>query len=453
MKGKTIHLLFFTSPERAVRREKRSRNSCNFSIFAAIYNFKVLLYVLRKRLHLQSDLSFYISEPLYMFKRLDKSKLTKNILITSAVCIAVASLVYSHFLARDLLKEEHAKMEVWAEAMRSLTAANESTDLNLVLKIINSNNTIPVIVTDSHDNIFATRNLNPEPAGNDSLQVLGEIARRMVRHGECMRMDLTAADGGEGDFIKVYYEESVLLKRLTIYPYVQLTIVAIFLFIALFALLASKRAERNRIWVGLSRETAHQLGTPISSLMAWSEVFRCTYPDDELIPEMDKDIRRLQLIAERFSKIGSQPESKSEDLRDLITSVVEYIDRRTSKKVEIRYVRPEAPVFACVNALLFEWVVENICKNAVDAMKGEGLIEIQLAATAQGATVEIRDTGKGIARKNFKRVFNPGFTTKKRGWGLGLSLAKRIIEEYHKGHIYIKDSEINKGTTFMIEIG
>lgn len=386
--------------------------------------------------------------------RIDKTSLTKNLLIITAVCIAVASLVYSHLLSRDLLKEEQSKMEVWAEAMKSLTSANESTDLNLVLKIINSNNTIPVIVTDKHGNVFATRNLDPEPSGKDSLLVLQEIAQRMKDRGECMRMNLTTeAETSNEDYINVYYQESVLLKRLTIYPYVQLVIVGIFLLIALFALLASKRAERNRIWVGLSRETAHQLGTPISSLMAWSEVFRCTYPDDDLIPEMDKDIRRLQLIAERFSKIGSQPESKMEDLRTVISRVVEYIDRRTSKKVEILFTPPAEPVYASVNALLFEWVVENICKNAVDAMKGAGTISIQLTPTLNGASIEISDTGKGIARKNFKRVFNPGFTTKKRGWGLGLSLAKRIIEEYHKGKIYIKDSEINKGTTFMIEIG
>lgn len=384
---------------------------------------------------------------------MDKGKLTKNILIITAVCIAVASLVYSQLLARDLLKEEQSKMEVWAEAMRSLTAANENTDLNLVLKIINSNHTIPVIVTDKRGNVFASRNLSPEPAGKDSLRLLQEAAGRMKRRGECMRMNLETNDGIQsGDYINVYYQESVLLKRLMIYPYVQLVIVGLFLLIALFALLALKRAERNRIWVGLSRETAHQLGTPISSLMAWSEVFRCTYPDDELIPEMDKDIRRLQLIAERFSKIGSLPELKSEDIGKLITCVVEYIGRRTSRKVEIRFQPPVEPVCANVNALLFEWVVENICKNAVDAMKGEGLIVIRLIPTLQGAQIEISDTGKGIARKNFKRVFSPGFTTKKRGWGLGLSLAKRIIEEYHKGKIYIKESEVNKGTTFMIEI-
>ena len=385
-------------------------------------------------------------------KRIDKSILTKNSLIFTAVLIAVASLVYSHFLANDLLKEEKIKMEVWAEAMRSLTESNETTDLNLVLKIINSNNTIPVIVTDKGDNIFATRNLSPNPVGIDSLVLLRQMAETMKTKGECMRMTLNVDENIDADYINVYYQESILLKRLTFYPYIQLTIVAIFLLIALFALLASKRAERNRIWVGLSRETAHQLGTPISSLMAWSEVLRCTYPEDELIPEMDKDIRRLQLIAERFSKIGSQPERESVDLCEVIKRVVEYIDRRTSKRIQIDFDCPESPIFASINTLLFEWVVENICKNAVDAMKGEGSISICLSMTDKGASIEIKDTGKGIARKNFKRVFNPGFTTKKRGWGLGLSLAKRIIEEYHKGRIYIKDSEINKGTSFMIEI-
>ena len=222
--------------------------------------------------------------------------------------------------------------------------------------------------------------------------------------------------------------------------------------ITIFALLASKRAEQNRVWVGLSRETAHQLGTPISSLMAWSEGLRESYPNDPLLPEMDKDVHRLQLIAERFSKIGSAPELSKQDLCLVVQRVVEYFDRRTSQKVVITFQCAENQLMANINAPLFEWVIENLCKNAVDAMEGAGNIHIQLEAKHHGVHIEVSDTGKGMAKKHFKTVFKPGFTTKKRGWGLGLSLAKRIIEEYHHGHIYVKESEIGKGTVFAIDI-
>lgn len=375
--------------------------------------------------------------------------------VVAALVIAAASLLYSHKLTRELLAGEKANMEVWAEAMRSLTAADEHTDLNLVLKVINSNHTIPVIVFDSHDTILASRNLRPEPSGEDSLAILREVALRMKNDGECLRMDLAPTDAEEGsphDYIYVFYEESFMLHRLTIYPYIQLAIVGFFMLIAIFALLVSKRAEQNKVWVGLSRETAHQLGTPISSLMAWSEVLRESYPDDPLLPEMDKDVRRLQLIAERFSKIGSAPELENADLRELVSRVVEYIGKRTSQRVRISVSLPSNPLYADVNAPLFEWVIENLCKNAVDAMEGIGAINIEMQATIHGAHIEVSDTGKGIPHSRFKKVFKPGFTTKKRGWGLGLSLAKRIVEEYHHGHIYVKDSELGKGATFAIDL-
>lgn len=374
--------------------------------------------------------------------------------VIAALAIAGASLLYSHKLTRELLAGEKANMEVWAEAMRSLTAADEHTDLNLVLKVINSNHTIPVVVFDSHDAILASRNLRPEPAGADSFAILRNVAMRMKADGECLRMDLApeASPAGQHDYIYVFYEESFMLHRLSIYPYIQLAIVGFFMLTAIFALLVSKRAEQNRVWVGLSRETAHQLGTPISSLMAWSEVLRESYPDDPLLPEMDKDVRRLQLIAERFSKIGSAPELERADLRELITRVVEYIGKRTSQRVHIGVSLPPTPLYAEVNAPLFEWVIENLCKNAVDAMEGIGSIDIEALATSHGAHIEVTDTGKGIPHGHFKKVFKPGFTTKKRGWGLGLSLAKRIIEEYHHGHIYVKSSEAGRGTTFAIDI-
>ncbi len=382
----------------------------------------------------------------------DRFNKVKTVLIGIAVTISLVSLIISHTLTHDLYHEEVGKMEVWAEAMRSLTAADETTDLNLVLKVINSNNTIPVVVFDSHGDVLASRNLRPSPEGKDSVRMVREAAERMRAQGQHMRMDVTPSGDKIHDYIYIYYEESIMLRRLTVYPYVQLVVVAIFALVCLFALLASKRAEQNRVWVGLSRETAHQLGTPISSLMAWSEVLRETYPDDALLPEMDKDVRRLQLIAERFSKIGSAPELKDENLVDVIGRVVDYYDRRTSRKVVFTYAVPPRPVVAQVNAPLFEWVIENLCKNAVDAMQGEGHIDIRLEEHAKGIAIEVSDTGKGISRKHFKSVFKPGFTTKKRGWGLGLSLAKRIVEEYHHGHIFVKNSEVGRGTTFRIEL-
>jgi signal transduction histidine kinase len=233
---------------------------------------------------------------------------------------------------------------------------------------------------------------------------------------------------------------------------VQLGIVLIFVVVAIFALLSSKRAEQNKVWVGLSKETAHQLGTPVSSLMAWVEMLKEEYPEDNLLPEMDKDVKRLQLIAERFSKIGSLPEPVDASMNEVLTHVVEYMDRRTSSQVQMICQFPDYEVIVRMNASLFEWVIENLCKNAVDAMEGKGTITLTLYDEPQQVAIEVQDTGKGIKKKYLNSVFTPGFTTKKRGWGLGLSLARRIVEEYHKGHIFVKQSEIGIGTVFRIEI-
>ena len=255
------------------------------------------------------------------------------------------------------------------------------------------------------------------------------------------------------DYIDVCYDESLMLKRLSWYPYVQLGVVLLFVVVAIFALLTSKRAEQNKVWVGLSKETAHQLGTPISSLIAWVEILKETYPDDTLIPEMDKDVKRLQLIADRFSKIGSVPAPVPTDLLELLGHVVDYMDRRTSKKVKILTAFPAHQVIVDLNGSLFEWVIENLCKNAVDAMGGEqGTITLKVEENDTWVYLDVSDTGKGIRKRNINNVFRPGFTTKKRGWGLGLSLAKRIVEEYHHGRIYVKESEVGKGTTFRIEL-
>lgn len=367
-----------------------------------------------------------------------------------AVAIAAASLVVSHFLVRDLAQEERKRMEIWAEAMHTLSQADENTDLNLVLKVIEQNNTIPVIVTDESGMVQTYRNVEIKARNEvDTMAVVEDMAKKMSRAHQPIKVQT-----GEGvkDYLLVCYDDSLLLTRLAYYPYIQLGVVMIFVVIAIFALLTSKKAEQNKVWVGLSKETAHQLGTPISSLMAWTEILRETYPDDALIPEMGKDVKRLQLIADRFSKIGSAPERHSVSLREVLFNVVEYMSRRTSQRVNISLHAMDDFMRVMVNQQLFEWVFENLCKNAVDAMEGEGKIDITATNKGNRVLIDVTDTGKGIERGNIKNVFRPGFTTKRRGWGLGLSLARRIIEEYHHGKIYVLRSEIGKGTTFRIEI-
>ena len=381
----------------------------------------------------------------------DRIRQVKIILVVAAVLIAMASLFISHYLVHDLSIEEHNKMEVWAEAMRALNQADEQTDLNLVLRVINENNTIPVIVLDRHGTATTFRNIDPHGTDYaDSLQKASVMGQAMLKAGQVIKIYLN--DEGSGDFINVCYDDSVMIKRLSMWPYVQLGIVMVFVVIAIFALLTSKRAEQNKVWVGLSKETAHQLGTPISSLMAWTEILKESYPDDDLLPEMDKDVKRLQLIADRFSKIGSLPELTPSSLTEVTTHVVDYMNRRTSSKVKMVTEFPDEDLIADINPQLFEWVIENLCKNAVDAMEGEGRITLRASESDGHTCIEVEDTGKGIRKKDIRNVFTPGFTTKKRGWGLGLSLAKRIIEEYHQGKIFVKSSEIGKGTTFRIEL-
>lgn len=384
----------------------------------------------------------------------DRIRQVKILLVVAAIIIAVASLVVSNILTRDLSQEERNKMEVWAEAMRTLNTADENTDLNLVLKVINENNTIPVIVMDKDGNAQFFRNVDMLVSGEDyedSLQAAAVVGKHFRDAGQSIRIILD--DSNKNDYIDVCYDESLMLKRLQTYPFVQLGVVMIFVVVAIFALLTSKKAEQNKVWVGLSKETAHQLGTPISSLMAWSEILRESYPDDELIPEMDKDVKRLQLIADRFSKIGSLPEPVPSSLNEVMDHVIDYMDRRTSKKVSMVKVFPDHDVIVRINASLFEWVIENLSKNAVDAMGEDGgTITLHVEETESKAIVEVSDTGKGIKKKDINNVFRPGFTTKKRGWGLGLSLAKRIVEEYHDGRIFVKNSEVGKGTTFRIEL-
>lgn len=397
----------------------------------------------------------------------------KVALVVVAFIIAGVSLWVSNVLIQDLKSEERGNVEVWAEAMRALSEADENTDLNLVLKVINGNEYIPIVVLDKNGQVTESRNVKDSTA-----------IENIIKSGHRLTINLTPTEttdtltaspqeenagkasdtasalaaaqeengAAAADSLTVCYGDSIMLTRLSEFPYVQLGIVGLFIAVAIFALLSSKRAEQNKVWVGLSRETAHQLGTPISSLMAWTQVLREQYPDDPLLPDMNTDVQRLQLIAERFSKIGSAPEMKPANLCEIVQHVVDYIHRRTSDRVEMTTSFSEEHMQASVCAPLFEWVIENLCKNAIDAMQGQGKIAIYVSRQRGHILVEVADTGKGIERGHFKDVFRPGFTTKKRGWGLGLSLAKRIVEEYHHGRIYVEASEIGKGTTFAIEI-
>lgn len=390
----------------------------------------------------------------------DKIRQVKIALVAVAVAIAVASLVASHYLVGDLRREEEHKMEVWAEAMRALNTADENTDLSLVLRVIDENNTIPVIVYGGQESFSASHDNNAVDSrplcrnvrlrattAADSLGELRSLAREWAAEGHAISIDI-----GHGERCEVTYGESLLIKRLRTYPYVQLGVVLLFVVVAIFALLTSKRAEQNKVWVGLSKETAHQLGTPISSLMAWAEMLRQAYPDDTLLPEMERDIGRLRLIADRFSKIGSRPELALTPLAPVLEHVAEYMGRRTSRHVVTERRFPQEAISAPLCAPLFEWVVENLCKNAVDAMDGEGRITLTLTRAARHAIIDVEDTGKGIRRRDIRSVFRPGFTTKRRGWGLGLSLARRIVEEYHGGRIFVLRSEPGQGTTFRITL-
>lgn len=382
----------------------------------------------------------------------DRILQVKIILVIAAIAIAVTSLLVSHYLVKDLSNEERQKMEIWAQALHALNNANEDTDLSLVLDVIQSNNTIPVIVIDSTGQVDDYRNIQMnEKTAVDSDVYVRQYSQKLYRSGKYIKINLGDSTK-TNDYRLVCYDESTLLKRLSSYPYWQLGIVMVFVVVAIFALLSSKRAEQNKVWVGLSKETAHQLGTPISSLMAWVEILKENHPEDDLIQEMDKDVKRLENIAERFSKIGSVPEPKEGSMNEVLEHVTDYMRRRTSNKVEIICNLPAHDVIVKMNASLFEWVIENLCKNAVDAMEGKGRIMLTLSEENGHAIIEVTDNGKGIRKKDVRNIFTPGFTTKQRGWGLGLSLARRIVEEYHQGRIFVKSTEVGKGSTFRIEL-
>jgi two-component sensor histidine kinase len=373
------------------------------------------------------------------------SQHVKLVFIILGVGIVIASTYFSNKLASSLAEEERSKVEIWAEATRQLILADESKDLDFIISIIENNKTIPVILADANGNVLSSKNIK-EPEKEVELFYQKEIIR-LKNDKKLIEVKL-----GENNNQYIYYDDSHLLKQLYYFPYVQLGIIILFMLIAFFAFSSSKKAEQNRVWVGLSKETAHQLGTPISSLLAWVDMLKMKYTDDnKMILEMSKDVNRLRIIAERFSKIGSVPDLDLVSLNETLQNSVQYVLNRTSEKIKIQCHFPDKNhIFIKLNVPLFEWVIENLCKNAIDAMDGTGKIYINITKTEKDCYIDVRDTGKGIERSKFRTIFSPGFTTKSRGWGLGLSLAKRIIEEYHGGRIFVKSSELNTGTTFRI---
>lgn len=373
----------------------------------------------------------------------DKKEVLKYILIAVAIAIVIGFYALSNKLVSVLEEEEKSKVELWAEATREISIADINSDITFLRTVIGANTTIPVILADSSYNVISYRNL-PEETFSDAQ--LKDMAMKFAQKYEPIVIEMPYET-----VQLICYDDSTLLRLLRFMPMVILAVVVVFLLCVVVLILTIKQSEQNRLWIGLFKETAHQLGTPTSSLMAWSEVLKMNYPNDELIPELDKDITRLKTIVERFSHVGSKAELEVANVSEVITEVVNYMRNRISAQVKIHTFLPNE-AFVMLNIPLFEWVIENLCKNAVDAMSGKGELSIELKETNSVICIDITDTGKGITKSNISKVFNTGFTTKKRGWGLGLSLAKRIIKEYHGGKIYVKHSQIDKGTTFSIEL-
>jgi len=371
------------------------------------------------------------------------SQRLKLIFILVAIAIVVVSTLFTNRLAKSLATEEQKKVEIWAEATHQSIIADENTDITFISSIIQGNTTIPVILTDTSNNVLSSLNII-EPKTNIDDFYVSEISKFSANKPRIkIKIDNTVE--------YLYYDDSSFVKQLYYFPYIQLGVIIIFLLVAFFAFSGTKKAEQNQVWVGLSKETAHQLGTPISSLLAWVDLLKMRHKEDKLIVEMEKDVNRLRIIAERFSKIGSKPDLQIVSLNETLLNSVQYMTNRSSQKVAINCHLPEDEhLFIKLNVPLFEWVIENLCKNAIDAMDGVGRIDIHVLLKNEEVYIDVKDTGKGMDKRKFKVVFTPGFTTKKRGWGLGLSLAKRIIEEYHGGKIFVKQSELNVGTVFRI---
>lgn len=385
-------------------------------------------------------------------------------IIFMVVSLAVVGvfLYFSDSLVKDLSEQERSRMQIWADATREIVKASAddsggaSSSIDFLLSIIEGNSNIPVLLTDDEGNIMMHRNFRlPEPVDSLSPLDISEKNRDFLKDKlDDMRHtpNVIKIDMDEAGCQYLYYEDSRLLKALSYYPYIQIVVLMAFILIVYYAVSSTQRAEQNKVWVGLSKETAHQLGTPISSLLAWMELLGDMGVDRETVAEMNKDVKRLSTIASRFSKIGSRPSMDDEDLNEVAIRSAEYMSTRISQRISFSIIPSDRPLPVRLSAPLTEWVMENLIKNAVDAMEGKGSITVRIYADKDNAAVDITDTGKGISRKHLKTIFNPGFTTKSRGWGLGLTLARRIIEEYHEGRIYVKQSEPGAGSTFTIEI-
>ena len=366
------------------------------------------------------------------------------IVLALILIIVVVSVLYTNYIARQLAEEEHKKIELWAEATRQFILADEDDNIDFLLQIMEGNTTIPVYMVDADYNLLLSRNVK-EPKRN-----VDEFYRNKIAHLRETQQPLEVHISD--DIVQyIYFEDSNLLHNLYYFPFIQFSVILAFIAIAVITLVIAQRSEQNSLWVGLSKETAHQLGTPISSLNAWNELLKARYPDDPLLPQMDEDIHRLQTIAERFSKVGSQPELVPAEVMPVIRHAIDYMQARTSSKVEYTLNANQADhAKAMLCPPLFEWVIENLCKNAIDSMEGVGHITITLLSDNNRLHIDVTDTGKGIERRKFNTIFRPGYTTKKRGWGLGLSLSRRIIQDFHHGKLFVRQSQIGGGTTFRI---
>ncbi len=368
----------------------------------------------------------------------------KFFLFSCAVTIGVGSLWYTNNLVKKLAAEEQKKVALWAKATSLIPNTDlEGESLGFLFSVIQNNETVPVILIESDTSISLYRNLDTTRVHNP--EYLKKKLHEMMEENPPIEIPLT---GSKKQYL--YYSRSTILSSLIYYPWVQMFVILIFIAVAYFAFSSSRKAEQNQVWVGLSKETAHQLGTPISSLMAWLEMLKLKNQDASLVGELEKDILRLNIITERFSKIGSPPVLKPKNVVSTIENSLNYLKTRSSDKIAFQLHADEKEILVPLNTSLFEWVIENVCKNAMDAIGEKGEIKISITKNFHFVFVDISDTGKGISKSKFKTIFKPGFTTKDRGWGLGLSLTKRIIEEYHKGKIFVADSDIGKGTTIRI---
>lgn len=373
----------------------------------------------------------------------------KIILLSFAALIFVLSLIYTNKLMKDLRQEEYRRMELWSHAMGEFINSDPETDIGFLFEVLENNQTIPVILVDAdNETIISYRNLDTIKMEN------AEYAADKLEEFRNNGKERFSIIGPDGEVMNtIYYSDSLLLKKLQYYPYIQLILIAIFIIMGYIVLNVSRRSEQNHVWLGMSKETAHQLGTPISSLMAWLEIMRDEHGETEMFREVEKDVKRLEKIAARFSKIGSKPNLHENELVGCIRNTMSYLKTRIPATIHIETnITDTDEIYLPLNVELFEWVIENLCKNAVDAIGTNGTIRITIESDDKNVGIEISDTGKGISKSDFKNVFKPGYTTKNRGWGLGLSLAKRIVEEYHGGKIFVKSSEIGKGTTFRINL-